>query len=337
MNEFISRPFQRLKVGFLILASLAFPYSTPAADKLIGIQSARVISQSVPWVAQEAGLFQKYNLDFQLVYIASSGITAAAMLGGSGDMALTGLGIVRAYVQGASDLVFIGGVKNTLTHSILAGPEIKRPEDLKGKKIGISRIGSNSHYFTIQAVKRLGLDPVRDITFVQTGGEFETVAALAKGGVHAGALTSPGDQMAIAQGFRAVVYGPDLRIPFVATALVTRRSVIAQRPQVMGQFMRTMAEAMKIMHRDKEFALKVLEKYLRFENKKVLVASYEAEIGSLDPRVAIQTEALQAILDEIALTDARAQKVRPRDLIDPRYLDEMEKTGFFDKLWSEKR
>jgi len=323
--------------GVILLALGVAPHETRAADKLIGIQSARVMSQSLPWIAQEAGLFQKYNLDFELVYIASSGIVAAAMLGGSGDLAFTGLGIVRAYVQGASDLVFVGGVKNILTHSILAGPEIKRPEDLKGKKIGISRIGSNSHYFTIQAVKRFGIDPGRDIAFIQTGGEFETVAALVKGGIHAGALTSPADQKAIAQGFHYVIYGPDLRIPFVATALVTRRSVIAKRPQVVGQFMRAMAEAAKITHMDKDFAIKVLDKYLRLDDRKVLDASYNEEIKALEPRMAINPEALQAILDEISQTDARAQRVKPQDVIDRRYLDELEKSGFFDKLWAEKR
>ncbi|HJX11426.1 MAG TPA: hypothetical protein VJ733_13145, partial [Candidatus Binatia bacterium] len=91
-------------------------------DKLIGIHSARVMSQSMPWIAQEAGLFPKYNLDFQLVYIASSGMVTAAMLGGDADISLTGgVGNVRAYVQGATDLVFIGGIKNVMTQSIVAG------------------------------------------------------------------------------------------------------------------------------------------------------------------------------------------------------------------------
>lgn len=337
MNGVFCRRFSDLVGSFFLLASYGLPYTSSAADRLIGIQSARVISQSVPWIAQEAGLFQKYNLDFQLVYIASSGITAAAMLGGSGEIALTGLGIIRAYVQGASDLVFIGGVKNILTHSILAGPEIKRPEELKGKKIGISRIGSNSHYFTIQAVKRFGLDPARDISFIQTGGEFETVAALVKGGVHAGALTAPADQNANSLGFRYLIYGPDLRIPFVATALATRRSVIAQRPQVVGRFMRMMAEATKILHTDKEFVIRALEKYLRLDDRKTLIAAYNTEINALEPRMAMQPEAFQSILDEIAQTDARAQKVKPRDLIDSRYLEEMEKSGFSEKLWADKR
>ncbi|HEY7316046.1 MAG TPA: hypothetical protein VIE89_00620, partial [Candidatus Binatia bacterium] len=83
-----------------------------AAEKMVGIHSARVMSQSYPWIAEEAGLFKKYNIDFQLVFIASSGIVTAALLGGDADMTLTGgVGNVRAYVQGSTDVVFIGGVK----------------------------------------------------------------------------------------------------------------------------------------------------------------------------------------------------------------------------------
>ncbi len=89
-----------------------------AAEKLIGIQSARVLSQSLPWIAQEAGLFKKYNLDFSLVYIASSSAVTAAMVGGDADIALTGgEGMIRAFVQGATDFVFIGGAKNVLTQA----------------------------------------------------------------------------------------------------------------------------------------------------------------------------------------------------------------------------
>jgi ABC-type nitrate/sulfonate/bicarbonate transport system substrate-binding protein len=291
----------------------------------------------LPWVAQAAGLFAKYNLDHQLVYIASSGIVAAAMVGGNGDIALTGLGIVRAYVQGATDLVFIGGIKNILTHSLLGGAEIRKIQDLKGKKIGISRFGSNSHYFAVQVLKRFGLDPARDVAFIQTGGEFETVAALVKDAIQAGSLTSPGDQKAISAGFRYVVYGPDIRIPFTATALVTRRSLLAKRPQALGQFMRAMAEAAKLLHADKQFSMKVLEKHLRLDDRKILEAAYNDEIKALEPRLAVGPEALQAILDEISQIDPRAQKVKPQDLIDRRYLDEMDKSGFFAKLWAEKR
>ena len=92
------------------------------------------------------------------------------MLGGDAEISLGGgEGPIRAYVQGASDFVFVGGFKNVLTHSILARADIKRPADLKGKKIGINRVGSNPHYFAVQALRRSGIEPA-EVNFIQSGG-----------------------------------------------------------------------------------------------------------------------------------------------------------------------
>jgi NitT/TauT family transport system substrate-binding protein len=325
-------------MGLLIVFALAPGARIMAADKLIGIHSARVMSQSMPWIAQEAGLFQKYNLDFRLVFIASSGMVTAAMLGGDADISLTGgVGNVRAYAQGATDLVFVGGVKNVMTQSILAGGNLKKPEDLKGKQIGVSRIGSNTHYFTIQALRRSGMEPGRDFSFIQTGGDPESLAALVSKKIEAATLTAPSDAKALAEGYHYVVYGPDLRIPYAATAFVTLRSVIAKKPQIIGQFMRAMAESAKFLHADREFTYKVLGKYLRVSDRKILDSAYDAEIKALEPRMVIKDEALQAILEEVSQVDPRAKKIRAQDLVDLRYVEEMERSGFFDKLWSAKR
>ena len=321
-------------IGCALLGWHATSEAADAADKLIGIHSARVMSQSMPWIAQEAGLFKKYSLDFQLVFIASSNMVTAAMLSGDAEMSLTGaVGNVRAYVQGATDLVFVGGVKNVMTQNILAGGNLKKPEDLKGKQIGVSRIGSNTHYFTIQALRRSGMEPGRDFSFIQTGGDPESLAALLNKKIDVATLTAPSDAVALAQGYHYVVYGPDLRIPYAATAFVTKRSVMAKRPQVMGQFMRAMAEAAKILHTDREFTYKVLGKYLRVTDRAILDAAYNGEIKALEPRMVIKADSLQATLDEVASVDPRAKSVKSQEMIDTRYLDEMDKSGFFDQIW----
>jgi NitT/TauT family transport system substrate-binding protein len=308
-----------------------------AAERLVGLQSARVMSQSMPWIAHEAGLFPKYNLDFQLVYISSSPMATAALLGGDVEVALTGgVAVVRAYVQGNHDLAFIAGVKNVMTQSILAGGNIKTPEQLKGKRIGVSRIGGNTHYFTIQAMRRFKMEPGKDFTFIQTGGDPEALAALVSGGIDAATLTAPSDAVALSQGFRYVVFGPELKIPYAATAFVSKRSVMNKRPQVIGGFMRAMAEAAKIIHTDKEFAYRIMGKYLRVTDRKVLDSAYNSEIRALETKLVVKPESLQAILDEVSAADARAKTTTPQELIDTRYLDEMEKSGFFDKLWRKK-
>ncbi len=316
---------------FIISGLIAYGGAAGGADRLTGLHSAQVMSQSMPWIAQEAGLFKKYDLDFRLVFIPSSPVATAATLNGDAEIGVTGaVGNVRAFVQGFTDLVFIAGMKNILTHSILGKPDIKRPEDLKGKKVGVGRFGGNTHYFVIQALKRLGMDASKDIQTIQTGGGPETVAALLSGSVDAAGLVAPGDSAVAARGFRYVINGPEMRIPYGATQVVTLRSVINKRGAVVGRFMRAMADASRIIHTDKSFVYKVLGKYMRITDTKVLDAAYQSEIPALERRLEVSDAALQASLDEIAPLDPRAKAIKPAEMIDRRYLVELEKSGAFD-------
>ena len=324
-------------VALLVELVVTNGHGATTSDKLYGVHSARNISTSYPWIAQEAGLFRKYNLDFNLVFIASSNIVTAALLSGDAEITVTGgIGNVAAFVRGSTDIVFIGGGKNVLTQTLVAVGNIKTPEDLRGKRIAVSRIGGNAHYFTIQALRRYNMEPNRDYSFIQTGGDAETFAALASGAIEVGNLTSPTDAQAIARGYHYVIYGSDLKIPYSAIAFVTKRSIIAKRPQVIGNFMRAMAESSKIMHTDRKFVYKVLGKYLRISDQSVLDSAYNAEIKALEPRLILKPDALQAILDELAATDARAKRVKPQEMVDNQYLDEMDRSGFFDQLWAKK-
>ncbi len=308
-----------------------------AADKLIVLFSAHSMSQSMPWIAQAAGLLKKYDLDMDLVYVGGGPRAAAATIAGGTDVTLVGgVSIVRPFVQGNKDLVFIGSAKNILTHSIFAKGDIKKPEDLRNKRIGVTQIGSNPHYFAVQALRHFGIE-AREVTFIQTGGTGETLAALVAGGIDAAVLLPPIDAQAIDLGYHYVINGPELRIPYAATTFVTRRSIIARRQEVLSRFMRAMAEAVMIMHTDREFTDKVLGKQLRLTDRKILDAAYNAEIKALEPRLAFKPEALQAILDEVGEIDPRAKKVKLQELVDTRFLDDMEKSGFFEQIWAGKR
>jgi NitT/TauT family transport system substrate-binding protein len=325
-------------VPVLIIFGIALvPSGIAAADRLYTIYTARVMSQTYPWIAEEAGLFKKYDLDIPLVFVTPGAPAVAAILSGDSEVAVTGAAsITRPIVQGNKDPVLIGVVKSMLTHSILAKPEIKRTEQLKGRRIGVSRIGSNPHYFAVQALRHFGIDS-REVSYIQTGGAPETLASLVAQGIDAAVLTVPTDAQALKLGYHYVVYGPDLKIAYAATTFTTRRSIIAKRGPVIGRFMRAMAEAAKIMHTDKEYIYKVLGKYLRIDDRKLLEASYSVEIKALEPRLAIRPEGLQSTLDEIAPTEPRAKNVKPQEMVDTRYLDEMEKSGFFDQLWAGKK
>ena len=322
----------------LLLSMLLLPGSTLfAADKVNMIYTARVMSQAYPWFAQEAGLFRKYDLDVPLVFVTPGPPAVAAILSGDSEIAVIGAAsITRPFVQGNKDPVLIGGIKSLLTHSIIAKPDIKRPEQLKGKRIGVSRIGSNPHYFAVQALRHFGIDS-REVSYIQAGGAPETLAALVAQGIDAAVLTVPTDAQALKLGYHYVVYGPDLRIAYAATTVTTRRSIIAKRGPVISRFMRAMAEAAKIMHTDKEYMYKVMGKYLRVDDRKLLETSFNVESKALEPRLALKLEGIQSTLDEIAPTEPRAKAVKPQEMIDTRYLDEMDKTGFMEQLWSGKK
>jgi len=308
-----------------------------AVDKINLIYTARVMSQAYPWIAQEAGLFKKYDLDVPVVFVTPGAPSVAAILSGDSEVAVIGAAsITRPFVQGNKDPVVIGGVKSLLTHSILAKADIKSPDQLKGKRIGVSRIGSNPHYFAVKALRHFGIDS-REVSYIQAGGAPETLAALVAQGIDAAVLTVPTDAQALKLGYHYVIYGPDLKIAYAATTLTTRRSIIAKRGPVIGRFMRAMAEAAKIMHADKEQTFKILGKYLRIDDRKLLEASYNVEIKALEPRLALKPEGIQSTLDEVAPTDPRAKSVKPQEMIDLRYLDEMEKSGFMEQLWSGKK
>ena len=176
-STFVKRVVRTLTLSIIGAVLLAHT-SAAAADKLLVIYTARVMSQAYPWIAEEAGLFKKYDLEIPLVFVTPGAPAVAAILSGDSEVAVIGAAsITRPFVQGNKDPVIIGGIKSLLTHSIIAKPDIKKPEQLKGKRIGVSRIGSNPHYFAVQALRHYGLDS-RDVSYIQAGGAPETLAAL---------------------------------------------------------------------------------------------------------------------------------------------------------------
>src|ERR1041385_5622741 len=301
----------RCRILLAVICCCCSVSAAMAAEKLVGLQSAPSIAMALPWFADEARLYSKYDLDFQLVYIASSGIVTAAMSGGNGSVAIVGgEGPIRAFLGGNTDFVFIGSVKNVLTHSIRCKPDNKRPEDLRGKRIGVGRIGGNAHYFTQYGMRPKGLDPLKEASLIQTGGAPETFLALSTGAVDAASLTTPQDTRAAFLGYNYVIDGRELKPPYVATGFVTLRSIIAKRPKAASHFMHAMAESLKIMTTDRELAYRVISKRINLNDRKVFDAAYTNELKVLEPRLEIKPIAIQATLDEIAKTDPRAAKER---------------------------
>ena len=154
---------------------------------------------------------------------------------------------------------------------------------------------------------------------------------------HAASITAPADNRAIAQGFRYLLFGPDLQISYSAANITTRRSVIAKRPQVGAAFMQVMAEAAKVLHTNRAGHLpRFGQTFADISDPKIIEAAFATEIKVMERRLEIKPEGVQAILEEVAKTDPRAKTIKAQEMIDRRYLDEMAKSGFFDKLWAGK-
>jgi len=152
------------------------------------------------------------------------------------------------------------------------------------------------------------------------------------GAVDAASVTTPQDTRAAFAGYSYVIDGREIRPPFIAAGFVTLRSLIAKRPKAISQFMHTMAESLKMMVSDRELAFKVISRKIGLSDRKVFDAAYTQELKVLEPRFEIKPSAIQATLDEIAKTDARAKQVKAEQLIDRRFLEKMEKDGIFERL-----
>ncbi|MBI3016069.1 MAG: ABC transporter substrate-binding protein [Candidatus Tectomicrobia bacterium] len=317
------RRFHMPLVGLLVwLAVIGFASSPGlAASKISIVYSAKVISQSPVWIAIEQGFFEKRGLDVRLTYIGGAPPVVATLLAGGADVALIGgVGIIRAYLGGARNLVFIGALKNVLTGSIVGKPELRTVPDLKGKKIGVVRVGSNPHFLAVEILKRFNLDAGRDVSFIQTGGQLESVAAMASGAVDAIAVIPPQDTQVIQKGFRLIADGTALRIPYAATALATTRDTIAKRQDILQGFVDAIREAAQFLFTRKEVAMGIIAKNTQIRDVKTLELAYNAEVPVLERDFRVDLQGIAAVLESAKSDFPQAPAARPEDLVDTRFL-----------------
>ena len=292
-----------------------------AASKISIVYSAKVFNQSPVWIAMEQGFFEKRGLAVKLTYIGGAPPAVATLLAGGADVAVIGgIGIIRAYLAGARNLVFIGALKNVLTGAIVGKPEFRTLTDLKGKKIGVARIGSNPHFLAVEMLKRAHMDAGRDVSFIQTGGAPESVAALVSGAVDAIAVIPPQDTQMVQKGFKLIADGTALRIPYIATGLATTRDTIAKRPDILQAFMDGFREAAQFLFTHKETAMAIIAKNTQIRDPKTLEIVYRAEVPLVEQEFRIHLQAIAAVL-ELAKSDfPQASATRPEDLVDTRFL-----------------
>ncbi len=284
--------------------------------RLVVSYSALVASQSLSWIAQDTGIFTKHGLAVELKYISSGSQSTAALLSGDVDASITGgIGIMNAVLQGG-DVRLIGASKNRLTGRIMARPEIKTINDLRGKKIAVSRRGSNTEYIAIQALKWAGLNPAKDVTFIYSGGEPESVVALASGAVQASSSVPPNDKKAEELGAHELINVTKIGVKYPATTVAASRKTIREKPEALKRFTAALKEAIQVYKTDPETALSVIAKYTKTDDPTTLRSAYATEREAMSDDLRVDPEAIAAAIEEIATERPEARQKRYEDFVE---------------------
>lgn len=253
--------------ALLFFPSLVFSQSKPLRELKVGYPLGG--SSSYFWVAYRAGSFEKYGLKLEPIYIRGGLMGIQAALSGDLPLQLQGAStVVAAWAQGAKDFQFIGAVGNRLDYILAAHPSIKRPEDLKGKRIGVSQLGSSTDFIARVAVRRLGLNAEKDVQIVGIGGQGDRWTALTSGQVQATVLQSPFTLKARKANYPVFLDFSKEDFEYTVAGPVTMRSFIRSERETVMNFMRGLADGMDFYRdeKNKDRVHKYLGEYYRSNN-----------------------------------------------------------------------
>jgi NitT/TauT family transport system substrate-binding protein len=303
-------------------------------EKLRLTYSAIAGSQASFWIPYEAGIFRKHGLDVELLYVGGGG--RAAQVVQSGEVPIgtfTGGAVVNANLAGG-DLVVIASSLNVFTFVVMAKPEIRRVEELKGKRVGISRFGSATDFGLRFAESQWPIKRQRDFAVIQMGGVTDILTALRTGGVDAGVINAELAILARRDGFRDLADISKMGLSFPTSSIVTTRSYLKRSENTARKFVRGYVEGVHFAKTQRAFSVQVMSKYMRNNDTALVNDLYELYLIQNMLRIPRPVpEPLKTVLDQLAETDPRAANLRPEQFIDGRFFVEMEKDGFLQKLW----
>lgn len=327
--------------AFFFLASvlLAHAPAVPAGaqaplEKVRLAYSALGGSQASFWIPYEAGIFRKHGLDVELLYVAGGGRAGQVVQSGEVPIGIfTGGAVINANLAGG-DLVVVASSMNVMTFVVMARPEIKRPEDLKGKRIGISRFGSATDFGLRYAEEKWPVKRQRDFTVIQVGGVTDVYNSLRAGALDAAVVNAELAILARREGFRELEDIAKLGVNFPTSSAVTTRSFVKRRENTVRKFVRGFVEGIHFAKTQRAHAIKIMQKYLRSSDAALFEELYEMYIIRNIPRIPRPSpESLKTVLDQMAETEPRAAQLKPEQFIDERFFDELEREGFIQKLW----
>jgi NitT/TauT family transport system substrate-binding protein len=306
-----------------------------------GLQKLRLAYASVtaafavPWITKEAGLFRRRGLDVEIVYIASGPRTIQTLIAGGIDIAAIGGGAsVDAKLAGA-DTVFVATAVNRVLLYMVAAPEIQRIEDLRGKSIGGSRIGTLTDFFSRYYLRQAGLVPDRDVIVRGTGGVPETVAALRAGQIQAGTFGFPAVLQARAAGFHVLVDFATQGLRYPLSGIVTTRSMVRSREPAVRSFLESVIEGTHRFRTDPAFAVDVMAKYTRTSDRKILEESQRVYASAFERIPYPDPEDIKLVLTQVGENNPRARGADPRDFVEPRLIREIEASGLIKRLYGD--
>ena len=309
----------------------AAPASAPSPAPLRALKLAYgfVSAEVIPlWIALDQGVFARHGLAVEPVLLQSSAQIAPAMASGEIDVALTaGAGVIDIDLAGG-DVVLIASQTNWMRFFLHARPEIRRVDDLRGKRVAITRLGSGVHLATTKVLERAGIEAGRDAILVQAGSGDAVLGSLASGSADAAMLVLPANLLAERQGFPLLADVRDYQIPYVAAGLAATRATLASRPELVGDFVRAYLEAMGMARREPALAQRLMGQHLQTDDADLLERSYRTWIEEMDPLPYPSLPGIQTILDQRAPEVPAARAANPADFVDDRLLRELEASGF---------
>jgi NitT/TauT family transport system substrate-binding protein len=307
---------------FLIIANCPTPQAAP-----IRIAYSSISGAMLPlWVAKDRRFFDKYGVDAEVTYIR--GVAIEAMLAGEVQFVRASPpAVVRSTIRGA-DLAIIANTINVAVFSLMTKPDIRKPDDLKGRRIGVTNLGDSPDLVLSLLLERWGLQRNKDVTVLGIrGGMPELLISVAKGFVEGGMISAPSNLRGIKMGLRELVDAADYGIPYVNSPFSTRRSFIKNNRDIVLRILRAYYEAVQETRNNRDAAMKVLSKYVRLDDPEILAAVYNSYGQKhLQKTINVELEGVRGLLKGLG---SEAAGANPASFVDASLVQELEKEGFF--------
>jgi NitT/TauT family transport system substrate-binding protein len=302
-------------------------------EKLNLCYSSIAAASLTSWVPKEAGIFRKYGLDVSLIYVAGSQSITTLISGDTQIVQASGAAPILSRLAG-SDVRIVGATINVIPMSLVTTADISGPQDLKGKTFGVTRFGSLTDLGLQKALSEWGLDPAKDVKMIQTGGVPENLVLMQQGRVKGALLSSPTLETAMEMGFKELLKLSDIKFRYPATTIATTEAFIKSHPQTLNRFLKATLEGTKYAKANPEFTIKVLGKYTRTSDAKLLSSAFKTYVlGYIRDVPTISSNEIEAALEEISVRNPKAKGADPKQFYDQVPLEQLAKEGFIKQLY----